>query len=156
MKNSLIVIIALVVVVVAVLLIMNTGTPTSRAVSGLANAGVPNAGMLILLSEVSSNARWYEYDSNGATIRFFAVKASDGSIKTAFDACDVCYGAKKGYRQEGNMMVCNNCGKKFSIDGLGTENRGTGCWPGYLPNTIQDGKIVIRKADIEGGRWRFA
>lgn len=150
MKNALIIVIALVVIVGAVLLLRNTGAPTG-AVTGLTNEN-----MLILLSEVSSNAKWYEYDSNGVIIKFFAVKASDGSIKTAFDACDVCYKNKRGYSQEGNEMVCNNCGKKFPINRLGTENTGSGCWPGYLPNTVNDGKIVIRKADIEAGRWRFA
>ena len=37
-------------------------------------------------------------------------------------------------------MVCNNCGNKYPIDGLGTENKNPGgCWPGYLPSTVSDG-----------------
>ena len=89
-------------------------------------------------------------------IQFFAVKASDGSIKTAFDACDVCYGSKKGYRQEGNQMVCNNCGNKYPIDGIGTKNKaGGGCWPGYLPNEIQGNSLVIKNSDLKAGKYRF-
>ncbi len=150
MKNALIIVISIVVLVGAVLLIRNIGTPTAAV------TGVPAGEMKIPLSEVSSNAKWYEYDANGAAIRFFAVKASDGSVKTAFDACDVCYKNKKGYRQEGNEMVCNNCGRRFPINSLGTENTGSGCWPGYLPNTVRDGSVVIRKSDLEAGKWRFA
>ncbi|MFH1364784.1 MAG: DUF2318 domain-containing protein [Candidatus Aenigmatarchaeota archaeon] len=109
------------------------------------------------LSDITSTAKWYKYDSGGTEIRFFAVKASDGSIKTGFDACDVCYGSHKGYRQEGDYMVCNNCGNKYPINGLGTENKNPGgCWPGFLPNTVSGDNLLIKNADIEGGKWRFA
>jgi len=50
----------------------------------------------IPLSDITDNARWYEYDFGSSNIKFFAVKASDGTIKTGFDACDVCYTEKKG------------------------------------------------------------
>jgi len=109
------------------------------------------------LSEITDTAKWYTYDSAGTEIRFFAVRASDGSIKTGFDACDVCYGSHKGYRQEGNYMVCNNCGNKYPIDGLGTENKNPGgCWPGYLPSTISGNDLLIKRSDLTGGTWRFA
>ncbi len=111
----------------------------------------------IPVSDISTNAKWFEYESDGAVIRFFAVKAGDGSIKTAFDACDVCFSSKKGYSQDGSVMVCNNCGNKYPIDGLGTENKqGGGCWPGYLPNTIVGDKLEIKKSDLDKGRYRFA
>jgi len=111
----------------------------------------------IPLSDISENAKWYEYESSGVAIRFFAVKASDGSIKTAFDACDVCYRYKKGYRQEGDYMVCNNCGRRFLINNLGTENKNIGgCWPGYLPSKIDGQYLIIKTSDLENGRWRFA
>jgi len=111
----------------------------------------------IPLSDISENAKWYEYQSDDVAIRFFVVKASDGSIKTAFDACDVCYRNKKGYRQEGNYMVCNNCGRRFLINSLGTENKNPGgCQPGYLPNKIDGQYLVIKTSDLENGKWRFA
>ena len=109
----------------------------------------------IPLSDVTSSAKWYEYGSGSSKIRFFAVKASDGTIKTAFDACDVCYTAKKGYRQEGDFMICNNCGNRYPISGLGTENKiPGGCWPGYLSNVIKGDNIVIKKSDLESNQWR--
>ena len=40
-----------------------------------------------------------------------AVKALDGSIRTAFNTCQVCYNSGRGYyQQEGNELVCQNCG----------------------------------------------
>jgi len=112
--------------------------------------------VVIPVSDISETAEFYEVDSGGKTIRFFAVKAKDGSIKTAFDACDVCYSSKKGYRQEGDYMVCNNCGNRYLISQLGTENlRGGGCWPGYLPSSVKGGKLVIKSSDIAKGEYRF-
>ncbi len=109
----------------------------------------------IPLSNITDNAKWYEYDFGSNKIKFFAVKASDGTIKTAFDACDVCYTEKKGYRQEEDYMVCNNCGNRYPIDGLGTENKQPGgCWPGYLANTIEEDNILVKKSDLESNKWR--
>lgn len=103
----------------------------------------------IPLSDVTTEAKWYEYDFDGKKMKFFMVKASDGSIKTAFDACDVCYTEKKGYRQEGDYMICNNCGNRYLIDDLGTKNKKQGgCWPGYLAHTIQGDNILIKESDI--------
>jgi uncharacterized membrane protein len=121
------------------------------------NATKDSGGSLeIPISEISGDAKWYEYDSDGTKIQFFAVKASDGTIRTAFDACDICYGSKKGYRQEGDVMVCNNCGNKYPIDGLGTENvKGGGCWPGYLPSKIEGDSLIVKHSDLEKGAYRF-
>ncbi|MDR2884544.1 MAG: DUF2318 domain-containing protein, partial [Deferribacteraceae bacterium] len=47
-------------------------------------------------------AHYYSFNANGKTIRFFLVKASDNVVRAAFDACDVCFREKKGYRQDGN------------------------------------------------------
>lgn len=110
----------------------------------------------IPLSELSENAKWYEYYSDGTKIQFFAVKASDGSIRTAFDACDICFSSKKGYRQEGDVMICNNCGNQYPIDGLGTENvKGGGCWPGYLFSKIEGDFLIVKYSDLKKGAYRF-
>ena len=106
----------------------------------------------IPLSEISAKAKFYDYDG----IEYFIVEAKDGTIKTAFNACDVCYRAKKGYSQKGDDMVCNNCGNHYAISGLGTQNiRGGGCWPGYLPSSVEGDYLVIKKSDLEAGRYRF-
>jgi len=100
----------------------------------------------IPLSEISENAKWYEYDNVG----FFAIKADDGSLRTALDACDVCYASDKGYRQEEDYMVCNNCGLRFAVGGLGTENKNPGgCWPSYLPNVIEGDNIIIQRSNLK-------
>ena len=100
----------------------------------------------IPLSAITYRAKWYE-DGRGA--RLFLVKAGDGTVRTAFDDCDVCYRQGRGYRQEGDYMICNNCGNRYPISGLGTENKTPGgCWPGYLPNRIEDDNVVIKRSDL--------
>src|SRR4030042_6897121 len=69
----------------------------------------------IPLSDIDTTATFYSYDSDGVTVRYFAVKDAQGTAHVAFDACDVCYEAKKGYKQVGTEMQCLNCGKQFTI-----------------------------------------
>jgi len=130
----------------------NSGSgATGAAVSTVENSDV----IKIPLDEITSILQKYEYNAKGVTVRYFAVRGSDGQVRTAFDACDVC-GGYKGYRQTGNDIQCNNCGKVFSIDGLGTKNRGYGCWPSYLPHGLDSENIIINKKDLEAGAFRFA
>lgn len=109
----------------------------------------------IPLTKISTTATFYSYDSQGVTIRYFAVKDTQGTVHVAFDACDVCYEAKKGYKQEGVQMQCLNCGKQFAITSIGTENTVGGCWPSYLHMRIDGNDVVIKIADLEAKRFMF-
>ena len=57
-------------------------------------------------------------------VKYLAVLGTDGKPRVAFNACDVCGGAK-GYVQKGTDIKCLSCGREFKIDGLGTENKGS-------------------------------
>mgnify|MGYP000285987016 CR=1 FL=1 len=105
-------------------------------------------------SETEIRKTWTKEELNRFESQF--VNRSDPDLRTAFDACDVCYGSKKGYRQEGDQMVCNNCGNRYPVDGLGTENKaGGGCWPGYLPSEVRGDTLVIKNSDLDAGKYRF-
>ena len=99
-------------------------------------------------------ARFYKFKDGGKEIAFFAVKAPDGSIRTAFDACDACYRSKKGYEQQGDKMNCNNCNQKFAVNRLGPNASG-GCNPGYLPHQLNGGVISIKESDLKDGARYF-
>jgi uncharacterized membrane protein len=101
------------------------------------------------LADVSATASFYSYNSSGTTVRFFVVRGSDGQVHAATDACDVCYPAKKGYQQTGEVMTCNNCGKTFAINRLGSENTAGGCWPSHLPMRIEGNNVLVSKADLD-------
>ena len=99
-------------------------------------------------------AHFYKFEDGGKEITFFAAKAADGSIKTAFDACDSCYKSKKGYEQQGDKMNCKNCNQKFAINRLGPNATG-GCNPGYLPHQLNGATISISVNDLRGGARYF-
>lgn len=110
----------------------------------------------IPLNELSTTAQFYEEEIDGVAVKFFAVKDDEGNVKTAFDACDVCFNSKKGYTQQGDYVVCNNCGNKYHISGLGTENKAKGgCWPSYLPSETEDENLIINLSDIAQGKYKF-
>ncbi|MBT4804919.1 DUF2318 domain-containing protein [Candidatus Woesearchaeota archaeon] len=115
-----------------------------------------NAGLVeIPLNSITDKVQKFDYNAKGVTVTYFAVRGSDGKVRTAFDACDVC-GGNKGYEQQGTDIACINCGKVFKIDGLGTQNKGYGCWPSYLGHEIKNNNIVIKTSEIEAGAFRFA
>jgi len=153
-------------VLVVVGFFMMSGGSTGNVVSAKGLVKIP-------LPEISGQAKFYEHEG----IKYFVVQASDtqgghenpkegrvplrglqagGSVKTAFDACDVCYKSGKGYRQQGSDMICNNCGNYYPISGLGTENlAGGGCWSGYLPSKVEGEYLVIKETDLNKGAYRF-
>jgi uncharacterized membrane protein len=97
-------------------------------------------------------ARHFEHRNGRHTIRFFVLKSSDGIIRAAFDACDVCFPAGKGYYQEGDYMVCRNCGRRFASV-LVNEVKG-GCNPAPLNRSMKGDQVVTQVKDIlEGERY---
>lgn len=98
-------------------------------------------------------ARHFEYSAGNTTIRYFILKSSDGIIRAAFDACDVCWPAGRGYVQDGDVMVCRNCGRRFSSVRI-NEIKG-GCNPAPLNRRVQDDRLIIDVADIMKGQSYF-
>jgi len=98
-------------------------------------------------------ARHFEHVDGNLTIRYFIIKSSDGVIRAAFDACDVCWPAGKGYYQDGDYMVCRNCGRRFASV-LVNEVQG-GCNPAPLKRSLQNDKLIIQIKDIQEGRQYF-
>jgi uncharacterized membrane protein len=98
-------------------------------------------------------AHLYAVTAGGKEVRFFAVKTSDGRVRTALDACDVCYPEKRGYRQEDDFMLCINCGRRFHLTMVG-DVRG-GCNPSPLPSEAAGDTVRIKLADIAAGAAFF-
>jgi len=94
-------------------------------------------------------ARHYTYVHDGQSLEFFIVKSKDGVVRAAFNACDVCYPFKKGYRQEGNEMVCNNCGRRFPSDQINVVQGG--CNPSPLNRTVDGDALIIKVEDLAAG-----
>jgi uncharacterized membrane protein len=138
-------------VAVLLFLVGSAGNSTGASVAATEYGTVE-----IPLSEISETAEFYTLDVDGVRVKYFVVKGSDGVVRTAFDACDVC-GGYRGYQQIGNDMKCITCSRFFNIDDLGTKNiPGGGCWPSYLSHGIVGDNVVIDEAELVASRWRFA
>jgi uncharacterized membrane protein len=99
---------------------------------------------------------YYSQEVDGVDVKFFMVTDKRGDVHSAFDACDVCYDARKGYVQDGDKAKCINCGQRFSIEELGTKNSaGGGCWPGYLEHEVVKGNVLIQLSDLRSGMYYF-
>ena len=99
-------------------------------------------------------AKHFQYDfDDGITVKYFILKSSDGVIRAAFDACDVCWPAGKGYYQQDDVMVCRNCGRQFASV-MVNEVKG-GCNPAPLNRKVEDDEVIIRVADIMAGKQYF-
>ncbi len=98
-------------------------------------------------------ARYFEHKLGRITIRYFVVKSADGILRAAFDACDVCWPAGKGYAQDGEFMVCRNCGQRFHSTKV-NEVKG-GCNPAPLDRRMENGMLLIRVSDILDGQTYF-
>jgi len=113
-----------------------------------------NGSVAIPAAEVSDGeAHYYHLERDGRDVRFFVLKSSDGVIRAAFDACDVCWREGKGYSQEGDFMVCNNCGQRFHSARI-NEVKG-GCNPAPLDRSVEHDQVIISEADILAGAGYF-
>ncbi len=74
-----------------------------------------NGVIAIPLKDISDGkAHYFKVKAvDGVMVSFFTLKSRDGVIRAAIDACDVCYKAGKGYVQDGDFMICENCGQRF-------------------------------------------
>lgn len=87
----------------------------------------------------------------GLMVEFFVVKSGDGIIRAAVDSCDVCYRSGKGYVQDGDVMVCTNCGRRFATDRI-NEVKG-GCNPAPLKREMDGDNLVLTMADLNANAW---
>jgi len=124
------------------------------ATAATTTPAVPGGDVKIALADVNDGkAHFYSYDAGGTQVKYFVLKSSDGKVRAAFDACDVCFAQKKGYHQEGDEMVCNNCGRRFPSTKI-NEVEG-GCNPSPVDRTVKGGTLVLKTADLQAGVQYF-
>jgi len=109
-----------------------------------------NGEVIIPLKKINDGkAHYYSFNEQNSSIRFFVVKSKDNIFRAAFDACDVCFPEKKGYRQAGDYMVCINCGQKFHSTQINVLKGG--CNPAPLTREIVGNNLVITVSAIRSG-----
>lgn len=104
----------------------------STSASGVNAAEKISSGesLKIPVKEISEKASFYSVEVDGTQMEVIAVKDSDGNIRTAFNTCQICYDSGNGYyKQEGNELVCQNCGNSFTMEQVGESAGVCNPWP---------------------------
>lgn len=122
---------------------------------------VIDSDIVIPVSEITETAKFYPAEIDGIDLEVLAVKAQDGSIRTAFNTCQVCYSSGRGYYvQEGDVLVCQNCGNRFAMNEV--EVTKGGCNPVPITeefkivsdDTITISKDVLVEAEVVFKNWK--
>ena len=103
----------------------------------------------ITKSEVSETAKFIPYKTGNTKMEVIALKAPDGSIRTAFNTCQVCYDSGRGYYvQEGDVLVCQNCGNRFKAEQVEVIKGGCNPVPIDAENKTDDGTTITISKDF--------
>jgi uncharacterized membrane protein len=89
-------------------------------------------------------------DMDGVPVRFFLLKRKDGTLASAFDVCFIC--PPKGFRQDGETLMCNNCDAPINVASVGMTG---GCNPIPLKVDADGTQVTVTMADLAKGRDRF-
>jgi len=107
---------------------------------------------------IGEQAQFFPYKAGNVLMEVLAVRAPDGTIRTALNTCQVCYSSGRGYyTQKGDVLVCNNCGNLFRISQV--EKVRGGCNPVPITKewkTEDADSIVISKEFLEQAKPLFA
>jgi uncharacterized membrane protein len=98
-----------------------------------------NGEVHIPLSQLmDSSLHYYTAEVNQADIRFLVIHKTSGDYATALDACQIC--GAVGYRQEGQNVICRNCGAAIYIPSIGQSG---GCNPIAVKSRVEKGEVVV-------------
>lgn len=100
--------------------------------------------LVIPVSELSETIRIYPVTVDGLQMEVMAAKDSDGTVRTAFNTCQVCNGSRKAYfAEEGDHVVCQNCGNSFGREDVGVLSGGCNPYPIFAGDR-QDSEDSVR------------
>jgi len=114
----------------------------------------PDGAMALDLSGLEpQQVRFYRFlNRSNQEVKFFVGKDAEGTVQVAFDANESCAKTKRGYRHEGEWLVCNKCDKSFRLSEVNAG--GGGCKPVPLAHRIDGDRLLLAESDVLQG-WRL-
>ncbi|MEL7625192.1 MAG: DUF2318 domain-containing protein [Clostridiales bacterium] len=109
------------------------------------------ADLIIPTEDVTEEVKFYPVTVDDTEMEVLAVKASDGTMRTAFNTCQICFNSGRGYyKQTEYGLQCQNCGNMFSVDEVEVEIGGCNPWPIFDENkTVDETNITIPLAFLQ-------
>ncbi|WP_024834348.1 DUF2318 domain-containing protein [Ruminiclostridium josui] len=143
--------------IIAAIIVVLTGIFIFKFAINDSKNSVELADIVISKSQITDKVTFYPVKVGKTNMEVLAVKASDGTIRTAFNTCQVCNGSPRAYyKQEGDTIVCQNCGNRFSLDMIEQQRGGCNPIPIYRENRNEDAEnIIISKELIENNKGLF-
>lgn len=98
----------------------------------------------IPISDLTESISIYPVTVDGLNMEILAAKDADGTLRTAFNTCQVCNGSRKAYFvAEGDHVVCQNCGNSFARADVGVLSGGCNPYP-IFAESREDNESSIR------------
>ncbi len=121
----------------------------------------PGEYLEIPVSELSETIRIYPVTVDGLSMEILAAKDANGSLRTAFNTCQVCNGSRKAYFvAQGDHVVCQNCGNSFARTDVGVLSGGCNPYPIFADSRDDTADTVRLSYDFLSGssslfaRWK--
>lgn len=107
-------------------------------------SALTDSGLEIPVSELSETIRIYSFTVDGLEMEVLAAKDADGTVRTAFNTCQVCNGSRKAYFvAQGEHVVCQNCGNSFGREDVGVLSGGCNPYP-IFAESREDTEDTVR------------
>jgi uncharacterized membrane protein len=121
-------------------------------------APIANQNLVIQIADITENALFFPVEIDGTQMEVLAVKAPDGTIRTAFNTCQSCYRSGRGYYvQVGTVLVCQNCGMRFRMGQVERQSGGCNPVPIFPQNkTVTETTITISQDFLRQAKTIFA
>ena len=111
---------------------MNAPSPAKTLATENGRVRIPLADL------TDSSLHFYTADVNDTVLRFLVIHQTNGNFAVALDACQIC--GWSGYRQEGQNVICRNCGATIYIPSIGEHG---GCNPVPVKTTVEQGEVIV-------------
>jgi uncharacterized membrane protein len=141
--------------IIAVFLIQTVGVEVNNQVVELAPPVelAPEAGKIVIPVEKVNDGHLHRFGytaEDGTRMRYIVIRKGEGSFGVGLDACDVC--GASGYYERDGQIVCILCDVVINISTIGFKG---GCNPVPLEYVLEDGRLIIKTADLESEAHRF-
>jgi uncharacterized membrane protein len=101
----------------------------------------------------NGQVRYFRFlNSANQEVKFFVGRDVQGAVQVGFDASEVCAKRKRGFKADGEWMVCRTCDKSFRL--AETNSNPGGCAPVALAHRVLGSQLTLAESDILAG-WRL-
>ena len=120
--------------------------PTNNEVEGTLNE---RGDLVINTADIKDEATFFQLNVKGTNMAVMAVRAEDGTVRTAFDTCQICNGSPYAYfEQRGDKFQCQNCGNVYSRDMIEKERGGCNPVPIMEDEKTSEGEEIIIPVEV--------